>query len=558
MPIEKVQKTVWDSPIMERRWRGYRQISRGIEAFSSLESFEQAEKSELEESLDDYERETLGRLLARGNKAELEVFIRTHGANPLFPPEIEIDLEVGVAWADVLDLKEPPALEAVKAILNGEIVHLLFQAGEATRFQEGPFYTLNPVTVAKNLKDELNLNGYLERIAKAGEAPSAPVSKFILETPLGPKQPLLIRAALRRLITEEIGAGRLSPREAKSAYELALKNQKLLFFVCSHSEVDKFHWENLKKFKFFGFDPSNVVTIEQELVRGLNCDDRGRVSLLAEEWGKDAAGHLYALVQAARKGDFISYSASGEPIRHPDIDAFEYLAGQGGRILSVIRINDMDRHTTEIVNAKAVSFALRMFDKGFVNVIEGVSNPLGQKGGTGTTFGDPEIHVLTETHENSFPALSRAFEKGMKKYLEAHQGHHPAYNAMRQLSDLVATRRALEDYRGRIVFVPRQKEVNGELVSYLGVDMPMGDLSLLYRQYKSRMFQFTGPNGRGLLIHDVKFKENLPFALNTIEKQLTDEHILSAAEELHTGKILPFKKPAPGDTYYHAPAPEFE
>ena len=80
----------------------------------------------------------------------------------------------------------------------------------------------------------------------------------------------------------------------------------------------------------------------------------------------------------------------------------------------------------------------------------------------------------------------------------------------------LATRRVLKEYGGRIVFVPRQKTVEGNVISYLGVDMPMGDLSLLYSHYKSRMFQFAGPKGRELLTHDMKQKEHLARALRTL------------------------------------------
>ncbi len=548
----------WSSPIAEARWRGFRRVHRGIEAFVSAANFEQAELSELEESLDDYERETLGRLISRGNKSELEIFLRTHGANPIFPPQNEIDVEVGVAAADTVDLADAPSPEALRAVLNGDVVHCLCQAGEASRFQEGPFYNLNPLTVGTEFEEELNLGPLLDKVkTAAGPTPSA-VAKFIMKTPLGPKQPVMLRAALRCIVEKEILAGRLSLKAATQAYKDAIARQKILFFVSSRSGVDKAHWEDLRRSQFFGFEPGNIVTIEQDLIRGLSCDDRGTPSFIMAEEAKDAAGHLYALLQCVRKGDFITYSVKGEKVRDSGREALEYLIDRGGKILSIVRINDMDRHTTEIINPKAVSYALKTFEKGYVNVIEGVSNPQGQKGGTGTTFGDPEIHVLTETHENSFPALSRAFEKGMEKYLKSHEGRHPAYNAMRQLSDLSVTRQALKEYGGRIVFVPRQKEWDGTLVSYLGVDMPMGDLSLLCQQYKSRMFQFVGPNGKELLIHDMKFKENLPVALATIERQLKDAHILAAAEEVLTGKNLEFKKPFQEAALYNAPAPEFD
>ena len=180
------------------------------------------------------------------------------------------------------------------------------------------------------------------------------------------------------------------------------------------------------------------------------------------------------------------------------------------------------------MNAKALSVALRLFQEGIVNVIETVANPDGQKGGTGITFGDPELHMLTETHENSFPVLARAYERSIQAYLTENQGRHPAYNAMRQWAQLPLTREMLRTFGARIVFVPRQKNVEDKTVSYIGVDMPMGDLTLLYRNYPSRMFQFVGPAGRELLIHDMKKKENLSLALRSILSQLEDPHVLAA------------------------------
>jgi hypothetical protein len=356
-----------------------------------------------------------------------------------------------------------------------------------------------------------------------------------------------------------VNAGRIDWQDASEAYETALKKQKLLFFVTSKNDLGELHFSVLHdRYKFFGFDPANVVTVEQQLVRGVVADDDGNLSLVAHPQAADAAGHLYALMQAARSGDFTTYSESGRPLKSQDTDGLAYLAGRGGEILNIIRINDMDRHSTEIINTKALSYALRMFEKGYVNVAECVANPLGQKGGTGTTFGDPEIHVLTETHENSFPALSRAFEVALKDYLVKTGGHHPAYNAMRQIARLPATRAALREYGGRIVFVPRQKEVNGETISYLGVDMPMGDLSLLSHAYKSRMFQFIGPNNHELQIHDMKTVESLPVALRTIERQVQDPHVIAAAREVLLNEQVPFEKNLSEPFLYGAPAPEFE
>lgn len=551
---------MWNSPIPEKRWLGFRDINKGVAAFESLEKFEAAALNELQVGFEGHEAATLGRLLARGKKLEAEVFVRTHGPNPISDPNAEPDVPVGVAKADVVDLHESASAEANRAILDGEILHVLFQAGEASRFAEGPLYRLNPMQVAARYPEDIELSFYLKGITQERTELSKATMDLLTETELGPKQPLLIRAALRRVIQNEIEAGRLEPSEALVRYRVALSKQKLLFFVSRRGDVNQSHDDMLRsKHKFFGFDPSNIATIEQELARGITVDEDGRFSFVDGEDFADAAGHLYALIQAARTGGFTTYTESGRPIKPMEVDAFSYFTGRGAKIMSIIRINDMDRHSTEIVNPKALTYALRMFESGTVNVIETVANPDGQKGGTGTTFGDPDIHVLTETHENSFPALSRPFEAAMQVYLHENQGRHPAYNAMRQWADLAATRRALKEFGGRIVFVPRQKEVNGREVFYLGVDMPMGDLSLLFANYKSRMFQFAGPKGRELLIHDMKKKENLPIALRTILRQMEDPFVLAAVEELASGRWLAFKADAPrAVALYGAPCPEFE
>jgi hypothetical protein len=300
------------------------------------------------------------------------------------------------------------------------------------------------------------------------------------------------------------------------------------------------------------------LAVEQQLVRGVTANDDGILSLEKHPEAVDAAGHLYALMQAARSGDFTTYSESGRPLKSQDTDGLAYLANRGGDVLNIIRINDMDRHSTEIINTRALSYALRMFEQGYVNIIECVANPLGQKGGTGTTFGDSEIHVLTETHENTFPSLSRVFDVALKEYLAKTGGHHPAYNAMRQICRLSATRAALREHGGRIVYVPRQKEVNGEVISYLGVDMPMGDLSLLMHAYKSRMFQFVGPDNQELQIHDMKTVESLPVALRTIERQVQDPHVIAAATEVLVNQTVPFEKERHDPFLYGAPTPEFD
>ena len=549
---------MWHSPVPENRWRGFRRKLSGTAAFESLSSFEQASLSELENSLADHEAATLGRLLARGNKVEIEVFVRTHGPNPIFDPQAELDIPVGAAKADVIDLHTPASAEANRAILDGEILHLLFQAGEASRFAEGPFYRLVPHQVAAKSTGDKEVDYYLNDIAQTRGELKKDISDFLIETPLGPKQPVLLRAALRRIVQDEIDAGRLAVKEALPRYRIALTNQKILFFVSSRGGVNEDHdrWLRGEHF-FYGFHPENVVTIEQELARGIKADEAGQLTIVEDAATADAAGHLYALIQASRTGDFTTYTESGRPIKPMEVDAFSYFLGRGAKVMSVIRINDMDRHSTEIINAKALTHALRLFRGGAVNAIETVANPDGQKGGTGTTFIDPEVHVLTETHENSFPILARAFEAGVQAYLKENKGRHPAYNAMRQWADLAATRRALKEFGGRIVFVPRQKVIDGKEIFYLGVDMPMGDLSLLYANYKSRMFQFAGPNGHELLIHDMKQKEHLGIALRTLLRQMEDPHVVAAAQEALGKALVPFTASAPR-ALYGAPCPEFD
>jgi hypothetical protein len=128
---------MWNSPIPEKRWTGFRDVNRGPAAFESLAHFEAAQLSELQASFPDHELVTLGRLLARGKKLEIEVFVRTHGPNPLFDPQRDLEVPVGVARADVVDLGQPAGAEANSAVLSGEVLHVLFQAGEASRFQQG-------------------------------------------------------------------------------------------------------------------------------------------------------------------------------------------------------------------------------------------------------------------------------------------------------------------------------------------------------------------------------------------------------------------------------------
>ncbi len=550
---------MWHSPVPEKRWRGFRRELSGTAAFESLSNFERASVNELENGLAEHELATLGRLLARGNKVEIEVFVRTHGPNPIFDPQGDLNIAIGAAKADVVSLDDSATAEANRAVLDGEVLHIFFQAGEASRFSEGPFYQLVPTKIAEHSPGDKGLDFFLKSIALARAELKKETGGFIVETPLGPKQPVLLRAALRRVVQDEIEAGRLTAKEAMPRYRAALANQKLLFFVSARGGVNQAHDERVReKHAFYGFDPMNLVTIEQELARGISADETGKCFLLEGDGTMDAAGHMYALMQASRPGDFTTYTESGRPIKPMEIDAFSYFLSRGAKVLSVIRINDMDRHSTEIINAKALAHAQKLFQAGYVNAIETVSNPDGQKGGTGTTFGDPEIHVLTETHENSFPSLARAFEAGVQTYLKENKGRHPAYNAMRQWADLAATRHALKEFGGRIVYVPRQKETEGKEISYLGVDMPMGDMSLLYSNYKSRMFQFAGSGGRELLIHDMKQKEHLGIALRTILRQLEDPHVITAAQELISGELIPFTANPGPRRPYGAPCPEFD
>src|SRR3954469_12765354 len=92
-----LETLMWDLPIPGSRWRGFRRRRPGIEAFASLAAFEEAALNELDFGLADHELATLGRLLKRGVKIELEVFIRSHGPNPIFDPQTEIDAPVEVA-----------------------------------------------------------------------------------------------------------------------------------------------------------------------------------------------------------------------------------------------------------------------------------------------------------------------------------------------------------------------------------------------------------------------------------------------------------------------------
>lgn len=548
----------WNAVIPPERWFGFRHSPQGISAFESLSLFEEALVNEVNAAFSDHELVTLSRLLKPEKKIELEVFTRTHGPNPLFNPYDEFEPSLGIAKAEAVDLNRPASYEAASAILDGQVVHVLFQAGEASRFQEGPFYLLNPLRVAESMDSEA-VTSFLSHISDLRKKIPVQAALLLCEEGLGPKQALMIRAALRRVVQSEIDAGRLALDEAQAAYQRALRNQKLLFFVSERGDVNRLHDEALRKrYRFFGFDPSNLVTIEQELVYGVTVDEKGAASIFKKEGAQDAAGHLYALLQAVRPGSFTTYTPSGSPVKPMEQDALGFLYAKGGRILNIIRINDMDRHTTEIINTKALSYALKKMEAGYVNIIESVSNPSGQKGGVGTTFGDAHMHVLTETHENSFPNFSRAFEKAMAAYMKENQNQPPSYNAMRQWADLAATRRALREFGGRIVIVPRTKTLEGEEVLYLGADMPMGDLSLLGSDYKSHLFQLVDGQGRGLHIHDVKQKENLSIALRTMAHQLQDSHILAAALELAGGPLQPFAETAEATPLYGAPAPEFE
>ncbi|OVE78261.1 hypothetical protein BVX98_00905 [bacterium F11] len=556
---KKVAYEKWSSPIPESRWRGFRSKHKGVEAFKSLEKFEQAQLSELEHSLEDHEKKALSPLLAQGKKDAIEIFIRTHGANPISDPGGSINIPVGVAKADVIDLAQEPSAEANAALLRGEVVYVLFQAGEGSRFNRGPMFSLNPLEVAKELSHELDLQNEIDEIERKKKEIDPAIASFLSDGPLGPKQPILIRAGLRRVVQDEVRAGRLDLAQADQTYQKALQNQKILFFMGRRGGLSEEHHKALSEtYGFYGFHPQNLVTVDQELVHGLTLKEDGSVQLLTDEMSSDAAGHLYAFLQAARQGDFTMYTESGRPIKSMELDALGYLATRGGNILSIIRINDMDRHSTEIVNAKALGYTLSMFKKGYFNVIEGVANPKGQKGGTGTTFIDPETHVLTETHENSYPILSRAIEKAMKEYLKKNQGRHPAYNAMRQWASLQQTRKVLRDFGGRIVFVPRQKKVDGKQLTYLGVDMPMGDLSLFLGHYSSRMFQFSDPEGKELLIHDMKRREDLDIALRTILKQMEDPNIIAATREVLKKEKVPIEEPKEPREFYGAPVPEFE
>ena len=241
--------------------------------------------------------------------------------------------------------------------------------------------------VARRWKESLDTEAkyFLDTLDHAGHDLDPKVRAWILETPLGPKQPVLIRAALRRVVQDEIDAGRLDVADAATRYKEAIANQKLLFFVSQNSDVNTLHDQALReRFSFFGFSPDNIITIEQEVARGLTVNADGRVSFVDEPYGLDAAGHLYALIQAARTTGFTTYTPSGRAIKPMELDAFSYAISRGAKYLSIIRINDMDRHTTEIVNSKALSAALRLFQEEIANVIETVANPDGQKGGTGT------------------------------------------------------------------------------------------------------------------------------------------------------------------------------
>src|SRR4051794_33186888 len=107
---------MWNSPIPERRWSGFRRKLRGAQAFASLQTFEEAQVLELTDGFSEHEAQTLGRLLARGNKSEIELFVRTHGPNPIFDPQRDLEVAVGVAKADVVRLEQEASPDAHGAI----------------------------------------------------------------------------------------------------------------------------------------------------------------------------------------------------------------------------------------------------------------------------------------------------------------------------------------------------------------------------------------------------------------------------------------------------------
>ena len=247
-------------------------------------------------------------------------------------------MPVGVSKADgVVSLDDLPSVEvANQAILMMDrfLAHVASKPAKRAGSRKVRLYRLSPVDVARRWKESLDTEAkyFLETLDHAGHDLDPKVRAWILETPLGPKQPVLIRAALRRVVQDEIDTGRLDVTDATTRYKEAIANQKLLFFVSQNSDVNTLHDQALReRFSFFGFSPDNIVTIEQEVARGLTVNADGRVSFVDEPYGADAAGHLYALIQAARTTGFTTccYTPSGRAIKPMGLDAFSYVISRG-------------------------------------------------------------------------------------------------------------------------------------------------------------------------------------------------------------------------------------
>jgi glycogen debranching enzyme len=380
-------------------------------------------------------------------------------------------------------------------ILRGRVVMEFIFAGAATRLGLGPMYGADLKAVADVIAgrpaavSEAVRKRILQKVAELPEDVRTSVGSAAAEggplfnLGLGTRQILQYRLELERLA-----------REAGEDPGALLARTPLVVHV--NEEV----WEDVRRDfvenGFFGFDPANVLFVEQPVYRGYRYED-GALEL---NEASDALplGHGHGLLQLAQAGEAVRLDAAGRPapVEGSVIDELERRSVQA---LVAHRINDMTMWTGDVLDADRVAMMLHAMDRGHNVVVELVGNPGKQKGGNAIRHEHEGVTVdmLIETSNTKGSERLTAF-------LDERAKQGAPYNAFRNGYKLSALRELLSDG-----LPANLRYKNGHFY----VELVSGDVTQKPAA-KAVFFQKSGE-----LIHDFKEFKNLPEALAYLAAQ---------------------------------------
>ena len=360
--------------------------------------------------------------------------------------------------------------KARKLLLDGKYVPMYLFAGAATRLKRGAMYPLDLWSVAQDL--ELEIPSEIFRLG------------------MGPRQ----------LIANYIKMKKLATEEGVDLKDLMSK-QKAVMAV--NADIVESSIADFVKNNFYGYQPQNVLWIEQPTYTGEEYDQEGNLKS-APNSARLPFGHGDNFMQLAQKGQVFRINEAGERIYVQDKDVLNVLSED--TYIASHRLNDLTKFSSQsVIDEDNLALGLFYHDQGYNLVGELVDNPTKQKGGNVVISPEKGKAFLLETSN------AKGSSHLMELLNEAGQKGAP-YNAFRLLYKVGTLKNELLENDHALPFNLRFKD------GYFYLEAVTGDVT---QMEKARAMFFTS----GKTIRDMKELVHVPDAVEAMKEQ--DEEIVA-------------------------------